>query len=211
MKAFFKTRIFRFLVLLLLLGIVVGATAPWLIRAPAWALVRNDDPDKGADAIVLLMGDVPLRTRHAARLYREGYAPIIVFSRTRSNEMIDMGSRKNDGAASLDYLLRLGVPREAIVYLDFARIGSTRDEAAVTLEYLGKHHKGLKRFIIVTHWFHTSRAGWIFERLDRDQFTIQTSPAESPRHSPTTWYQHEKAVLAVYTEYLKWLYYLLFH
>src|SRR6478736_634600 len=83
---------------------------------PADLLVRHDSKVKSADAIVMLMGHVPDRVPHCARLLNKGLAPKIVFVDAEKDEMAELGFRLSDGEASYRYLQKLGVKADAVIF-----------------------------------------------------------------------------------------------
>ena len=175
---------------------------------PAKLLVADDNPQK-ADAIILLMGGVVSRGEHAAGLFHKGVAGRLIFAHTKETKSQKMGFSTNDGKAT-DTLLRLRkVPQENIVYLDSLRVSSTREEALALLSYVKENLPRAKHLVIVTDWYHSQRARWIFERVNQGAFELSLSPAMTNESRPEVWYKFEGAFLATFTEYLKWLYYLI--
>ena len=62
-----------------------------------------------------------------------------------------------------------------------------------------------KKVILVTSWYHSSRAEWIFKKVNSFGLEIISAPNEIPKN----WWRHEESFLRVFNEYLKWIYYLL--
>jgi uncharacterized SAM-binding protein YcdF (DUF218 family) len=75
-------------------------------------VIVHNDPLRTADAIVLLEGDGYGRLARAAELYRQGYAPKIVFS----GEAINPAYGSFPLSECLSQLLDLGVPENAIIH-----------------------------------------------------------------------------------------------
>ena len=178
-----------------------GEPALW----PANVLIR-DDAFAQADAIVLLMGSVVSRTYHAAKLYHQGRAEVIIFAHTADDEAERYGFRMNDGDATARLLSTLNVPPSAIVYLQDAAVASTQDEAQVIGQYLATRGRP-QTIIVVTDWYHSSRAGWVFDHLP-PAVRVSVSPAFFGENIPSNWYRREEPFLNVFNEYLKWVYYL---
>ena len=159
----------------------VGGCAVWLDdrRAPP--------PDGVFDAIVVLgcrvdPGGVPShalerRAEHAARLYREGRAPLVVVT----GGVGDHGPSEASVAAGV--LARAGVPRDAILIEDSST--STWENARFARERFGGG-----RVLVVTDAFHTFRAERIFTGLYDDAAAVGT-------HSPWLWPRATGAVREV--------------
>ena len=109
------------------------------------------------------------RSEHAAALWREGYAPMIIcsggFARwaTRSEA---------DGCAEV--LRENGVPPEAIVLEERSR--STEENAAYSQEIM--QQRGWESALVVSDGYHLLRATWIFSQQGYSQFS--TSPTTEP-------------------------------
>ncbi len=182
----------------------------WIYRGsianlPMHILIRHDHPEKGADFIVIMMGNVMDRTAHAVQLYQQGYGKKILFAETEQSELIRRGFRTTDGATTHRMLMEAAVPQDAIIYLSHTRNSSSQEEVRTILDYLSEHDATSQRVILVTSWYHSSRAHWIMERINRSSVTIESFPSPNP----PTWWGTEGDFLAVYNEYLKWAYYLI--
>lgn len=168
-------------------------------------LIRNDQPEKNSDYILIMMGHVMDRTPHAISLYQQGYGQKIIFAEAQSNKMIRRGFRTPDGQATLKLLTEANIPKDDITFLADTRNSSSRDEVEAVLQYLSLTKPEARRIILVTSWYHSSRAHWIAERMNKTSIVIESYPSSSP----SIWWKNEGDFLAVYNEYLKWLYYLL--
>lgn len=168
-------------------------------------LIYREDQSSSADAIIILMGSVKDRTQRAAELWKSGVAPKIVFVEAEKTLSIP-GIRPPDGEATFLYLRALGVPEEAIIFDREADITSTVEEAEAVLATVSRQLPGAKRLILSTSWYHSSRALWIFERVNKGAFSYTIDSRPAPR--PPSWYQREQDFLSVFNEYLKWTYYL---
>lgn len=172
-------------------------------------LISDDHPAKNADAVILLMGDVAERTPHAADLMKEGFAPAIIFAESESGPLVDLGYEMSDAKITADYLGRLGVDISKLTRIENPVNSSTIEEATTILKHLEHLNPKPQRVILVTSWYHSSRAKWIFERVNQKRFTIESSPAYGKISRPEIWWKSERPFLAVFSEYLKWTYYLL--
>ena len=154
-----------------ILACSVAAAARWLDEQ------GRDVPDGTFDAIVVLgcrvnPGGVPShalerRAEHAARLYREGRAPLVVVT----GGVGEYGPSEASVAAGV--LARAGVPREAILLEDSST--STWENASFARERFGGG-----RVLVVTDAFHTFRAQRIFTSLYDEAAAVGT-------HSPWLW------------------------
>ncbi len=189
-----------------LVGVIVKFANPetWLPRL----LIHDDTPQK-ADAIFLLMGSVLTRSPQAAKLYNQGIADRIIFATVHMEAAEKYGLRVNDADATTRMLTDLGVPKVAIHQLEDQAVSSTREEAQALFGYLKKISPEARRIIIVTDWYHTSRAHWIFQRLAPPGIEVLMSAAISSDNSPDIWLTDETTFILTFTEYLKWVFYLI--
>lgn len=174
-------------------------------QLPAKLLIRNDNPAKHADYIIIMMGKVIPRAEHAIRLFNEGYADKIIFAEAEWDPLVEKGFLTPDGEATRAILLASGVPSHAIIFLADSRNTNSKDELDLILGHIQTADPKAKRLILNTSWYHSSRAHWIAKRLGYDQFKIESLPTPAPYD----FWQKEADFLWVYQEYLKWLYYLI--
>lgn len=153
---------------LLLLGILRGGAVP-----------KAASPIKKSAAIVLLAGNFQERAPVAASLHRAGYAPRILLTNDGVRKGYYREYDRNLYAieATAVELLKLGVPRQAIVLLPFRKSGTVYDALAVKEYLVGEK---LDSIILVTSDYHVRRACWIFHRVLRPlPVSISTVPAVS--------------------------------
>jgi uncharacterized SAM-binding protein YcdF (DUF218 family) len=118
----------------LLVLCLAGAGAILAILVPAGRFLYVDDPLQPADAILVFSGTVAERPLEAGDLYRRGYAPRIVLTHESPDGgqvwLARQGIAVPDGASrARDFLIRLGVPADAVVVPD-AQVDSTSEAAA---------------------------------------------------------------------------------
>ena len=188
------------LALLCALPLVYPPSRQW----PAQVLVESTVGSDKADAILLLMGDIGDRTPHAAELWKRGVAPKIVIVTDELNPIQALGLLPPDAEVTYRYLLLLGVPDEAIIFDRSTAVSSTFEEAEALFAEVATKLPEAQHLIICTSWYHSSRAAWIFRRLKPPAFQLSSSPSPAPAQ----WYAGERNFLFVFTEYLKWAYYL---
>ena len=195
------------IVVVLLLGLALF----WqpLLKLPGQLITRDDGGPEKADVVILLLGSSYSRSKHAASLYHEGKADRILFGRVEKTEMERLGFSLNDAETSRKVLAHFDVPESVVDYREDIVVTSTRDEAKAYLDLLAQETPRPKSVLVVTDWYHTSRAHWIFEQVNEGRFAIETSAATLPTSHPDAWYKHEGAFLATFSEYLKWTYYMI--
>ncbi len=188
--------------------LVLGIVGLFLVYSPSrtWPAhyIYRSDTAAQADAIVVLMGSVKDRTERAAELWKRGLAPKIVFVEAEKTSAIP-GIRPPDGESTYRYLQALGVPNEALVFGRDKEVSSTFEEAAAVFATIQQALPQARRVILVTSWYHSSRAHWIFEKSNTPPHNFSLSSLPPPE--PAAWYQQEHDFLMVFNEYLKWAYY----
>ena len=112
------------------------------------------------------------RTMLAARLHKEGRAPLVVFSGGKGRS-----SPCTVGDAMAEFAESLGVPREAIVVESHAT--STRENAVLTAELLKP--RGIHRILIVTDALHASRCKAAFEKVGLTAGTVSVPVTQVSR------------------------------
>jgi uncharacterized SAM-binding protein YcdF (DUF218 family) len=163
----------------LLVGLAVALV--WGAVVVAVAVHAARDQATGADAIVVLGAaqyngrPSPVfraRLDHAATLYQRGLAPVVLVTG-------GVGPRDtlNEANVGRDYLVRLGLPTEAVLPL------AGGDDTHSSLKQVARwfEGRGSRRVLLVSDGFHMLRLEIIAERLG---LTPYTSPATgSPIHA----------------------------
>jgi uncharacterized SAM-binding protein YcdF (DUF218 family) len=192
---------------ILLLAILVFAFRSQILTSIANYLIINDSLQP-ADAIFLLNSDYDIRPFHAADLYEQGLAPVVVIARAENTRVVDLGLVPNDTDISVGVMERLGVPPEKIIILPFpGGTTSTFDEAAAFKQYVEENQ--VRRIILVTSAFHTRRARWIFEvTLAGLPVTLEMAAVPYIGFDQTNWWKDETGLITLDNEYIKLVYYL---
>ena len=138
------------------------------------------DPLAKADAIVAISGDTGARAETAIALWKQGYAPVLIFSG---------GSSDPESVASAELMKRAavaaGVPANAIAVEGES---ATTEENAQRVAELMKT-RGLGSAILVTSPYHQRRASMLFEReFGRAALSFQNHPADDPDWDPNLWW-----------------------
>lgn len=107
-----------------------------------------------ADAIVAVSGgDTNARTDAAITRYKNGWAPLLIFSGAAQDP-----SAPSNAQAMKTRAIKQGVPEDRIVIEEFAR--NTAENAANTSQFINDHN--LTRIILVTSAYHQRRASLEF-------------------------------------------------
>jgi len=122
------------------------------------AIISNDTLKK-ADAIVVLEGDGLWRIAEGARLYKEGWAPVVVLSGGLDNPPHSIPVRR-----MLPHLLAEGVPEDAVLLEEKSQ--HTRHQAD-EVAMLSKE-RGWRSVIIVASHYHQYRAFLTFLKAFSD-------------------------------------------
>lgn len=171
-------------------------------------LFHSSSYSKGADAVLILSGNYDTRVERAVELYKEGYAPKILFTTALHNgdKYHHVFKSKSD---------------EVREVLDFERIKdyeilpstkggatSTFDEAYDLAEYVLKN--GLKHVIIVTDDFHTARAIYafkkVFKKLEMD-IRLEIAGAKNNHFDENNWWLSELGLSMYILEPIKFFFY----
>ena len=155
-----------------------------------WVL---DEPVTQSDALIVL-GDDNFggdRAFHAAELYREGVAPVVV----ASGRLL----RRSAGMAEIIQhdLESFGVPTASIVPLP-SRAENTREEAGEVAKLI--HARGWKRVILVTSNYHARRTRFIYGRVLPASVTFRVSGAHDAEFDPALWWQTRQGQKLFFTE-----------
>ncbi len=146
-----------------------------------------DEPAAHADAIIVLGDDnfYADRATHAAELYRQGVAEVVVGSGRRL--------RPNAGISELmeHDLVERGVPKEKIVR--FAHDANSTAEEAILLAHFAESHKW-RSVILVTSNYHTRRARYIFQKEFPAGITVSVASARDGDFDPGRWWEKRKSV-----------------
>ena len=163
-----------------LLGFLMGAISIVVVLVGIGHWLDVSDPLAKADAIVAISGDTGARTDTAVALWKQGYAPLLIFSG---------GSSDPESVASAELMKRsavaAGVPENAIAV---EGASATTEENAERVAELMKA-RGLASAILVTSPYHQRRAAMLFEReFGRASLTFTNHPADDPDWDPNLWW-----------------------
>lgn len=194
-----------------LIGIAVALVLWTLIGWIAARILIVDAPLDRADAMVVLGGSATYkeRTALAARLYKEGRAPLVVLTDDGGRSGWSRSQQRNPlfVERARAELVRQGVPETAIFILP-GTVGSTQDEAEALRAFA--FARGLKSLLVVTSAYHSRRA----LRTMRDQLTdrgvtvgMASVPPGEQTPRPLFWWLSLQGWPMVAGEYVKIAYY----
>jgi len=168
-----------------LLGFILGAISIVAVLVGIGHYLEVADPLAKADAIVAISGDTGFRAVTAIGLWKQGYAPLLIFSG---------GSVDPDSVASAELMKRravaAGVPATAI---SVEGASATTEENAVRVAEL-MSARGLRSAILVTSPYHQRRAAILFAReFDRDGLHLRNHPADDPEWDPNLWWTRDQS------------------
>lgn len=144
-----------------------------------------EDPLAKTDVIIAISGDNGPRTQTAVRLWKQGYAPVVLFSG---------GSLDPESVSSAELMkrdaVRLGVPAAAILVEPAST--TTEENARLTAQLMTE--RGLRTAILVTSPYHQRRASIFFSRaFAANGLEFRNHPAFDPDWDPDRWWIREPA------------------
>jgi uncharacterized SAM-binding protein YcdF (DUF218 family) len=195
----------RFVVPITLTGILLAFThVLWLPGIGRFLIVA--DPLQPTDALVPLAGDRD-RIRHAAELFRQGYARTFILT-----EMwIGVRDPKPSYADMVTWqAIAEGVVRERIQVAP--GMAATTYAEALNLRRMAQEQRW-QSLLVVTSPYHTRRARMILRDAFRDtNIHVIVRPTQPGWYTAQTWWQSRRGFTATAAEYLKLALYLVgFH
>jgi uncharacterized SAM-binding protein YcdF (DUF218 family) len=177
--------------LVVLLFLVVLCALVYFARHPIMRFLAEewvvDEPAAHADAIVVLGDDnyYADRATHAAELFRQGVAPIVVAS----------GRRLRPSASITEVmthdLIERGVPKQRIVTLA-QDADSTKEEAEGVSQVA--EQRGWKNLVVVTSNYHTRRARYIYSKVLPAGINATVASARDGDFDPERWWEKRLSV-----------------
>jgi uncharacterized SAM-binding protein YcdF (DUF218 family) len=164
-----------------------------------------------ADALVVLAGSSTYleRTRHAAQLFSEGRAPLIILTNDNQTSGWSAEAERNPLfiERAIDELKNRGVPTDKIEVVP-GRVLNTHDEVMRIREHVGE--KRLRSILVVTSAYQSRRALWTLRRVFRGSgIEVGLDAVEPGEQAPgrATWCLSRLGWQIVPGEYLKLVYY----
>ena len=188
------------------------AVVVWLLAWLAAEALFVREPLARADALAVFAGSSTYveRTRLAARLFKEGRAPLIILTNDGLKSGWSAAEERNPMffERAADQLRRDGIPPERIKVMPGV-VTSTYEEATRLRVYAESN--GLKSVLVVTTPYHTRRALWVLRQTFRGSGVSVGIDAPAPGEQsprPAVWWTHALGWKLVPGEYLKLIYYL---
>jgi uncharacterized SAM-binding protein YcdF (DUF218 family) len=191
---------------------VLCLTLAWPVAAWAAArllIVKSEMP--AADAIVVLSGSSTYleRTTWAAKLYREGHAPLVILT----NDGLISGWDGSDERNPYFYELAAKVLEQGGVPLDRIKLApglafGTYEESRLVRDYALTQK--LRKLLVVTSAYHSRRALWSMRRVCEGTGIEIGIDGPSPgwqTPAPSIWWWHGWGWKVVAGEYVKMIYY----
>jgi uncharacterized SAM-binding protein YcdF (DUF218 family) len=197
---------------LVLLSALLGAVVLWpmLTWAAAHLLIVNSEL-ASADAIVVMSGSSTYleRADWAAKLYREGSAPVVILTDDKLISGWDRKEERNPYFYELAAreLKKRGVPESKIQVVSDIALG-TYEESLGVRDYATAHK--LKRLLIVTSAYHTRRTLWSLRHACEGsgiEIGIDSPPPGWQTPAPSRWWMRRWGWKVVAGEYVKLVYY----
>lgn len=185
---------FRLLFLLFFFGFL---TLVYVARHPLMRVAGQfwvvDEPSAPSDALIVLGDDnyAADRAFHAAELYREGVAPVVVASGRMLRQNVSIADVMAHDLESF------GVPAASIVKLAH-RGENTRDEAFEAAQLIKT--RGWKRVLVVTSNYHARRARFIYGRILPPSVSFRVSGARDSQFDPSRWWETRQGQKLFMTE-----------
>lgn len=179
--------------------IIVGLTAylsPDDLRS-CHGIITGHAPCQTVDAIVAVSGgDTSARTESAIQLYKDGWAPLLIFS----------GAAEDKSGPSNASIMRLqavkeGVPEGAITIEQYSE--TTKQNAEKTQTIFDE--KGIKSIILVTSGYHQRRASLEFHKRAGGSVEILNHPDSHDKDWSSLWWLTPRGWYLAVSEFFKTL------
>jgi uncharacterized SAM-binding protein YcdF (DUF218 family) len=179
-----------------------------LLRALGSFLVC-EDPLEPAEAIVTLAGSPAERGAEAARLFSAMPSSRVICTGELVPPVLRLvGAPHTEAALTARVVEKAGVPEANILIINQGT--STYEEAQHILSLC--EGRGLKKIIILSSKFHTRRVRGTFRKIFKGSpVTLIIRGAPSLSYSEESWWKTENGLIMVTNEYMKLLYYFLYH
>ena len=203
-----------------LLGAAILTGILWMARAPIlrtagrlWIVEESPIP---SCAIVVLGGGENYRPFAAARLWKQGLAPVILVPNIKFSPTESLGLRPNTTKVILGVLKSEGVPDRAIHCIG-SNISSTRDEAFAVKAWLetpiqqsasqeSNPSPAPGAILIPTDPFAARRTNAFFEKT-LPAYDVRVIRADRQDLDVNIWWTQEEGLISFQNEVIKWLFY----
>jgi len=197
-----KSRLIFFVLIIFLIVFYTGGCR----RAGRW-LVKEELPVH-ADAMVILMGNIPDRVLQAVDLYHEGRAGRVLIVHESMGPFRTLEARGANIISSTNQArnacIALGIPADSITVLP-GDARSTQDEAIVVRDYMSRCAT-MDTLLLVSSAPHMRRASMTFKAAFRDSETpvfIGCSPSAYSNFNADRWWREKEGIQTVLSEFVK--------
>jgi uncharacterized SAM-binding protein YcdF (DUF218 family) len=164
---------------------LTGALVLVFIVKNAGNFLAINQPPQKADVIIVLSGGADARAQQGIQLYRQGYAPCLLFTASPSN----LPKTK---------AMSEGVPEQAIILDPWAQ--NTYQNAVNSKALMERY--GFRSAIVVSSDYHMRRVSLIFARVFRGTGTVLTYvSANDPGFHPSRWWTSTQTMPHMAWEY----------
>ena len=190
-------------IIVILLTLPFATYRFWLPEIANYLIVQ--DKLAPADVIVVLSGNGS-RYRHAAKLFKEGYANYVLLDYNEEDTFNVLGVKFDPQKMIKDFAVSNGIPSDRI--LTEGRCTSTYEDILYAKENISKNQ--FKSAIIVSNNFHMRRVYLTFQKIFKED-TVKAIfipvPMEISGVNPDIWWTNEDDFLKVINEYIKLFFY----
>lgn len=159
---------------------LVAALVILAILAMGWFIAPHNKLEKADAIIVVSGGDTAARTATGVELWKEDWAPKLIFA----------GAAADGGTSNAAVMRRQavsqGVPADATFIEE--RSGTTRENAEFLKPVLTAQN--VRTAILVSSPYHTRRVKLTFEQVYGDSVHFLVYPAQDARWSRSSWWKH---------------------
>jgi uncharacterized SAM-binding protein YcdF (DUF218 family) len=173
----------------------------WLLFLGDFLIV--EDRLRAGDVIHVIAGE-DYRTDYAIQLYKSGYGKKLFFTGGWCKK-----HQYDHGVHGQQISLAAGVPLDAIAF-DDAAVTSTYMEAERLRGWILQSPYPVRSVIVVSDPLHMRRARWTYQRVLGDDIEVQMAPVPfelTPYER--AWWRNREGRSYVWTEYQKYVYYIL--
>lgn len=179
------------------------------ILQKAGAFLVKTDPVDYAPVLVVLGGNSLERGHAALQLYNAGKVGTIVCTGGNiPGAFVAIDTLVYEAQLTADYLIRRGVQPERVVALNQST--STLEEAHEVLEWCNANN--ISELTILSSNFHTRRVRRVFKKAFKgSESVLSFTGAPAQNYDEAEWWKSEEGLIMVNNEYVKNIYYLIYH
>lgn len=182
----FPLKIFKYFIYLVIIGLLLVGITRYI--SPSEELVK-------ADAIIAISGgETGTRTEHAIELYKEGWAPKLIFS----GDAFDPLSPSNADVMRQIATLNNVPSNDILIEEESDNTQQNAENSSNIIEELG-----YESVILVTAEYHQRRAFIEFTDKLGEDISIINSPAKEEQWSKAWWWTNPKGWYLTFSEFVK--------